>query len=82
MPKSLQVFNKAICGAGFQGIFLIWIAQFLTSGLLFFTTCYASILFAKFGHYSVHIDDNDFENNDPAYELPKPHYDELEMEKA
>lgn len=42
------IMNDSICGSLFSGFFTVWVASFLTSACLFFSMCFAAILYQYF----------------------------------
>ena len=46
------VMYDGLCGDFFEGFYILWVCQFLTSGMLFFVMCVGSVLYLQFGHYT------------------------------
>ena len=66
--------NKALCGNGFAGLYILWVCQYLTSGMLFLVACVSSILYMQFesikeGHKVGHsmLDEEDFDEYGQPY---------------
>ena len=40
--------NIGLCTNGFTGLFILWVCQFVTSGMLFIVMCIASVMFLQY----------------------------------
>ena len=43
-----NIVNIGLCSNGFSGLFILWICQFVTSGMLFIVMCIASVMFLQY----------------------------------
>jgi hypothetical protein len=85
--------NKAVCTDFFNGLFKIWVAQYVVSGALFFTVICASVLYQYFpGQFwnlkstgEIEKADGDEENPSvqvPEYELSHGDFDDANVATA
>ena len=58
-----DVVNQGLCTNGFTGFFILWLCQFVTSGMLFIVMCIASVLFLQYGGTQI-LADNTAEGDD------------------
>ena len=66
------VMYDGLCGDVFDGLYILWICQFLTSGMLYFVMCVGAVLYLQFGHYTegdgrVYVDDEHVDEYGNAY---------------
>ena len=43
-----NIVNIGLCTNGFSGLFILWVCQFVTSGMLFIVMCIASVMFLQY----------------------------------
>eukprot|EP01038_Epipyxis_sp_PR26KG_P007292 gene7292-9934_t len=67
-----KAINIGLCDNTFTGIYVIWLAIFVTSGALYFTMCFASVLYEYFNDFW-----NISENDHHALPVLAPVIDEM-----
>jgi len=73
------VMYEGLCGEVFEGFYVLWVCQFLTSGMLFFVMCIGAILYLQFGHYTEGDGRVYVEGEEPIDEYGNNYSDEVEQ---